>query len=597
MSTQYNITKDAIDDIRAGADIVAVIGRYVELKQRGNRHLGRCPFHDEKTPSFNVTPEKQMFYCFGCHTGGDVFKFLMLHESMSFPDAVVELAREAGVELQKKSKQSQAQEARKATLVAAHELAMDFYHEQLGKEANQAPRKYLLDRGLGQDVIDKYKIGFAPDEYEALMKAVKGKISDKEMEQAGLANLSSRGSYIDRFRGRIMVPIYNTGGRLVAFGGRVFGDGEPKYLNTAETPIFQKSSMLFGLFQGMRAVRKRNFAILVEGYFDVIVLQMAGFENSVAPMGTALTESQASLLKRYCEKVIICMDDDTAGKKAAVRSAGVLLEKGFAVNIATLSQGDDPDSFIQNNGKEAFQELLKQSDPAYYSVMKDVAARTDLTRPIGMKSALTELIPLLSKISEPMERSHAITTTSKTLNIEQHLVLAELRKIKPGRVQKQAESPAEFPSIPRMEKELLVAAQKDVKSAELIVAELGILDYVTLFTRKVLEAFFERAESGKDISINFLSELADDEEEQRLLAELAVKDETAANADARECSIAIAIQAVKKELSKINDSIASMSGAAAKGKGDSSDLYTKKTELTLKIHKLEDLAAETGTTP
>ena len=584
MATAYDLNKDFIEDVRAASNIVEVIGRHVQLRKRGRTHIGLCPFHNEKTPSFNVNPDRQMFYCFGCGAGGDVFKFLMLHESMSFPDAVIDLAKNAGLKIPVKSKSQAKLELKKTQLVEINEAANQWFM----KNRDERITSYLKDRGLSDESIEKFQLGYALDQWDGLTKALKGKFKVEELESLGLIHKSSSSdSYIDKFRNRVMIPIYNASGRLIAFGGRIIDKGEPKYLNSPETQLFVKSHNLYGLYQGLRDLRKRGFAILVEGYFDAIMLHQAGFTNAVAPLGTSLTEDHARLLKRYCKKVIVCLDADEAGQKASIRSAGILLGQGFAVNVIKLPSGDDPDSYIQQNSPEAFKELMRESDSAYNFVLKNIASSVKSDRPAEKRSAMERLLPMINRIADPLERSSAIDETSRALEIESYLIQQELRNSKTQRNEANPVKALSGFNIPRVEKELLMAAMQDAKKTKKDVEELSVLDYVSQFTRRILGAICNQESESKDLSFQDLNALAKDEEEKRIIAELAVTEKSTNLASSWDCAVSIAIKGLKKKMSEIGNKISSMERAEPDSKSID-DLYERKMAISMQINNLND---------
>jgi DNA primase len=587
----YDLNKDFIEEVRSATDIVRVIGRHVQLRQRGRNFVGLCPFHGEKTPSFNVQQDRQMFYCFGCGAGGDVYKFLMMHDNMTFPDAVVELAREAGIRVPLKKASESAEEGERGKLVEANEAALAWFRANLREERGAPVREYLSGRGLSQETIDVFEFGYAPDGYDGLQQTLKSRFPFEILEKAGLAQVSSTSARkIDRFHHRLMIPIRSAGGRLVSFGGRIIGEGEPKYLNGPETAIFQKGRTLFGLQRGMKAIRKRGFAILVEGYFDVIALHAAGIENTVAPLGTSLTEEQTVLLKRYTEKVIVCLDADNAGRRAAVRSADLLLGRGFTVNVMPLPAEEDPDTFVQKVGAEGFNEALKRSEPAYRYVLKYTLGKFDLSRPVGKREAMEELLPMLARIVEPIERGQAVQETAQALGIDTNIVIVELRRLRRSQThpnQAAAESRQAAPAgiIPAVEKELLLAAAQDPAASQKAVEELEIIEYVSPFTRRLLAAIW-RSGGGAGTFAD-LTEQAGDDAERRFIAELAVSGEDEPQrASVRECAVAIAVQGLRREMATISARIEQLERAEPSS-NDIDDLFGRKVRLSLRINELE----------
>ena len=357
-------SQELIDQIRDANDIVDLISEYVPLKKRGKNYVGLCPFHVEKDPSFNVIPTKQIFYCFGCQEGGNVIHFLMKHEKLGFVEAVKLLAQRANIPLPKRTMDKQKGQALDklyyANEVANEYFRKSFYREDPGKKA----RQYLNKRGFEPEIIKQFSLGYAPDDWEGLIKSAKNKDIEKELlNQAGLVvpRTESPG-YYDRFRNRIIFPIFNLSGKVVGFGGRVLDEkDEPKYLNSPETPIYQKGKILYGLNFSKDEIRKKGSAVLVEGYVDLLSLYQTGIKNVVASSGTAFTQDQARLLSRYAEKIYLLFDADTAGQSATFRSVDLLFSEGVEVLVVSLPKGEDPDSFVKKFGAEEVTKKIEQA--------------------------------------------------------------------------------------------------------------------------------------------------------------------------------------------------------------------------------------------
>ena len=352
-----NIPNDFVDEVRSRFDIVELVAEYVQLKRSGRNHFGFCPFHGEKTPSFSVSQDKQIFHCFGCGEGGNVFSFLMKMDGLTFPEAVKELAERTGLALP----QAAAEPGREQTLSVNKRLrscldwAYKYYLHMLGRpEAAEAVR-YLRQRGLTAEIIERFGIGYAPDSWDAISQFLKKKgYSEQEMFQAGLLSTSERKTY-DKFRNRIIFPIHNQRGEIIAFGGRVLGDGMPKYLNSPETPLFDKGKNLYALHLARESIRKKKQAVIFEGYMDVIAAHQAGVTQAVASLGTSLTEAQARLLRNQADDVVIVYDADAAGQAATWRGLGILRQAGCLVKVGRLPAGLDPDDYVRKFGGESFQ--------------------------------------------------------------------------------------------------------------------------------------------------------------------------------------------------------------------------------------------------
>jgi DNA primase len=421
------------DKVKQQADIVRLVGDYVRLKKSGQNFLGLCPFHSEKTPSFAVHPVKQIYHCFGCGAGGDVFKFIQEIERVSFPEALRLVADKAGVRLPERRPRTP-EEARSTRLRTAltklHEQAAHFYQEQLhnSKEGKLA-RAYLNDRGLSDEVIKSFGLGYAPGTGDALLRRLREAGAAKEaLEASGLVNRDDRGTLYDRFRRRILFPIASESGRIVAFGGRAMGDDTPKYLNSPETPIYQKSRVLYNLHRAKEAIRRNNYAVLVEGYLDCIGVHTAGVENVVASCGTSLTDIQVRLLGRSARNVVVSFDPDAAGVAATERSLNLLLEQAFQVRVLALPPGTDPDLFVRTEGAAAYRDKLKQSQPYLDYLVERARGQHDWRTQDGKIAALNYLLPYLARLPNKIRRAEWATELSARLRIEEALVREELRR-------------------------------------------------------------------------------------------------------------------------------------------------------------------------
>ncbi len=363
------IDQSTIREIHARTDIAGFIGGYVPLRKRGNDLVGLCPFHSERTPSFHVHPDRGFFKCFGCGAGGDVIAFLQKLENLPWPQAVRLLASKAGLELEPETPGVARARSEREAIYEANQIAAAFFHRMLTAEGEaSAARDYCERRGLREATIEKFHLGYAPNRWDALVGELRRSAVDLEIAQkAGLVKAGQRGHY-DFYRDRLMIPTYATTGEVIAFGGRALGEAEPKYLNTSTTPVYVKGRHLFGLNLARRAAAAEGAVIVVEGYFDCIALQQAGFSNTVASLGTAFTEEQSAELRRYAENVYICFDSDAAGGAAASKATDMALRtienSGTKVRIVVLPAGEDPDSFIRNFGADAFGESLRTAKPS-----------------------------------------------------------------------------------------------------------------------------------------------------------------------------------------------------------------------------------------
>lgn len=422
-----------IDEVRAAADIVAVVSDSVSLRKAGATYKGLCPFHGEKTPSFTVNKDKGFFHCFGCGVGGDVFKFMELQEKVGFQEAVRNLAQRFGIpipDLEASGEQRETAAEREA-LVKIHEIAVTHFREQLESAAGARVREYLLEgRGLTQETIEKLQIGFAPQGRDALrQRLLKQGFSPLQLVTSGLVSRRDDGSEADRFRNRLMIPIARDTGTVIAFGGRALEkDQQPKYLNSPETPIYTKSRTLYGLNLTKSDLRKVRYAIIVEGYFDFAQVYQAGGFPVVATCGTALTPQQAQILHRFTSKTVLCYDPDSAGQAAAERSSELLVAEGFDVNVMTLPGREDPDTFVQKNGAEAFREQLKNSRRYLEFLLDRAAAEHDLTRDDSRREFLKRMLGVAARIPDPAVRDQFADRLAHKARVTEEVVRAEIRK-------------------------------------------------------------------------------------------------------------------------------------------------------------------------
>jgi DNA primase len=426
-----------IDEVRARADIVQLVSRYVTLRKQGPRHWGLCPFHSEKTPSFQVHEDRQIFYCFGCGAGGDLFGFRMRHDGLDFPDAVRAIAREVGVAI---PQTEAAGSARLGPVYEIHEAALEYFRSVLRSREGSEAQRYLDERGVPQDLVDRFGIGCAPGRWDGLLEHLRrGGLSLETAERGGLLapRQDGRGHY-DRFRGRLIFPIAEPNGQTVGFGGRSLGDDTPKYLNSPESPIYRKGRVLFGLPQALDAMRRSGRVVVVEGYFDVIALHRAGIQEVVAPCGTALTADHGRRLHRYVDQVILLFDGDEAGQRAAERSLPVLLAEGLRVRSAFLPPGDDPDTLIQRSGADALAKVVDEAEPLLDRLIEQTL-RGASSHAWAAADAARALAPYLQAVSDPIEKGDYLRRVAARLQVEVPVLEEALRK---GRREEPSDPPA-----------------------------------------------------------------------------------------------------------------------------------------------------------
>ena len=417
---------EIIEEVRVKNDIVDVISGYLRLQKKGSSYFGLCPFHNEKSPSFSVSRQKQMYYCFGCGAGGNVFTFLMEYENYSFQEALKVLADRAGVTLPETeySEEARKRAGLKATLLEINKLAAKYYYAQLRQPQGAAGLRYLKDRQLSDDMLRAFGLGYSNKYSDDLYKYLKGKgYKDDLLVKAGLISYDERQGVYDKFWNRVMFPIMDTNNRVVGFGGRVLGDAKPKYLNSPETDIFDKSRNLYGLNRARRS--KKPYFLLCEGYMDVISLHQAGFDNAVASLGTALTNGHASLIKRYVNEVYLTYDSDDAGTRAALRALPILRDVGITARIIRMEPYKDPDEFIKNMGAEAFEERIGKARNGFLYSLEVLRKDFDMHTPEGKTDFMKETARRLSGFTEEIERNNYIEAVAK----EYHTGYEELKKL------------------------------------------------------------------------------------------------------------------------------------------------------------------------
>lgn len=419
-------SEELIEEVRMKNDIVDVISGYVRLTRKGNSYFGLCPFHNEKTPSFSVSKDKQMYYCFGCGAGGNVFTFIMEYEKYTFVEALKYLADRAGVELpsQEDSQEAKERATLRDMLLAVNKLAAKYYYAQLKTEQGRQGHEYLMKRGLSEETITHFGLGYATKYSNDLYKYLKMKgYSDQIIVQAGLASMDEKNGVHDKFWNRVMFPIMDINNRVIGFGGRVMGDAKPKYLNSPETPIFDKSRNLYGLNRA-RTSRKPYF-LLCEGYMDVIALHQAGFTNAVASLGTAFTTGHASLIHRYVKEVYLTYDSDEAGTKAALRAVPILKEAGITAKVIRMDPYKDPDEFIRNLGSEEFENRIQKARNGFLFSLEVLERSYDMTSPEGKTEFMKEAARKLGEFEEEIERNNYIQAVASAY----HVGYEELRKL------------------------------------------------------------------------------------------------------------------------------------------------------------------------
>ncbi len=486
-----------IDDLRLQANIVQVVQEYVPLRPAGRTHKGLCPFHSEKTPSFHVDGERGFFHCFGCAASGDVFRFVMLHEKVDFPEAVRLVAQKFGVALPEPAEgdETSRQDARvREDLLKVHVVAAAHFREQLAGAAGARARQQLAERGVSGPTIEQLGLGFAPQSRSGLRAWLEQHgFALPLVLQSGLVARRDTGEIVDRFRNRLIIPICRDSGSVIAFGGRAMAaDQVPKYLNSPETPIYSKSRTLYGLNLSKGAIRKTGFAVLVEGYFDFAQVYQTNAAPVVASCGTALTPQQAQLLRRFTSKVVLSYDPDAAGQGAAARSCELLVAEGFDVNVAELAKGEDPDTFVRQRGPDAYRERLRQSRPYLEYLLDQAATGVDLGHGDQRRTFINKMLSVAARIPDAAVRDQFADRIAHKARVTEEVVRAEIRKAAVAKRTTTAEAApagdtAGFGRIRDVERALLWWTVNSPAEALRALADVEAEDLEGLATRDILE--------------------------------------------------------------------------------------------------------------
>jgi DNA primase len=534
-----------VEEVRRAADIVRVISEQVALKKMGTSWKGLCPFHQEKTPSFNVRQEPAVFHCFGCGEGGDVFKFLMLRERVSFPEAVEMLARRFGVPVPEGRVEPGPDRREREEMLALMEAAAQHFTRTLWAAPGTRAREYLLGRGFRKETLERIRAGAARDSWDDLLGALRGKFSPAALLKAGLVlERQGKEGHYDRFRNRAVFPILNESGKVVAFGARSLDGSDPKYLNSPETPVYSKSRVLYGLSWAREAISRERRAVLMEGYLDVARSIESGVGEAVATCGTALTPAHARLLGRFAQTVVMSFDQDEAGQKAARKSLEILLDEGLRVRVVELPEGHDPDSFLKAEGAEAYRRCVAEAPEAVEWLMRQAERENDTASPAGKAGFLSALLPALVRIHNAVERSAWLTRAGERAGLDEAAAREELRRALAGRgTDGAAVASAARGGRPAGRAEALLPAERwllalivqgaegiDEAMGELTEADIDGLRAAALL--RAAKAVWRRA--GEVTAPALLSEL-EDEEARRLLAEIAVEGVPGEGLSAVEC--------------------------------------------------------------
>ncbi|MBP1594795.1 MAG: primase [Acidobacteria bacterium] len=519
-----------LDEVRNSVNLVSLISEYVALKKRGRNYVARCPFHTEKTPSFNVSEEKQIFRCFGCGVGGDIFKFVMQVEQLSFPEAVRFIAERHGIVLPQPAARPESESGSDTeTLRRVMEEAGLFFHQTLlEQEEGRSPLEYLQGRGVTRQSIDRFSLGYAPaGGGDLLAKFQRKGFSVSILEECGLIKRSEDGTrHYDAFRGRIMFPIADIRGRVIAFGGRALGDRQPKYLNSPETRLYNKSRNLYGLTYARSGIQKLDYAVLVEGYMDFLIPFQHGIENVVASLGTSLTQQQVKLLGRYTREVVVSYDPDSAGLAATQRSLDLFLEEDFRVRVFRLPEGQDPDAFVRSAGANEYMERLGRSTPYLDFVLDSAMQRQGkLGDPKSKIQVMNAVLPYLAKIPNAVERSDYVFRFARRLQVEDQQLLAEVKRAAQQKKTRLPEAPLATVGVMKFaEKRLLQLLLGDPVLQQHILSACSVQDFAGLAAERIFAALLECFERGESGTFEGLHRRFAGQEEQVMLAQLQMED-------------------------------------------------------------------------
>jgi DNA primase len=518
-----------IDDLKSRADLVRIVEMHVPLKKKGANWWGNCPFHGEKTASFSVSPQKGFYKCFGCGKGGSAYNFVMELEGLNFPEAIKRVAEISGVPLpepvddkryEQSKQRKKEQKAIADQVIELNKYALEFWENCLEENNAQAKtaREYLEKREISDEVIKKFHIGYAPDSWDALMSLLREKGADEKLiEASGLVSKNEEKNRIyDRFRGRVMFPVLNFEGSAIAFGARILAAGEPKYLNSPETPAYTKGDHLYGLFQSKEEIRRKKYAILVEGYLDLIALYQFGVSNCVASLGTAFTEQQSKLLGRFAKKLVVNYDGDKAGVKAARRAIEILLAEDFEIKVLVLPNGQDPDDFIRANGFASYKKQHEQNATTYLQFVLETAVQDrNMSVPKQKAEAIEDVMPVLSAIRNPIQKRDSFDQAMSFFRVDDSILKRDLWKsVKLGaRIEtesiKQQVARATQAKMTVAEQRLLELLIYDRELREIILPQLEETDYEPLATANVFRALFELQNGGAEITLESLLELVE----------------------------------------------------------------------------------------
>lgn len=537
---------DITEKIKERADIVEIASNYTRLKKSGRRYVGLCPFHSEKTPSFTVDPEKGLYHCFGCGAGGDIFTLIMEKEGMDFPSALEYLAKKYNIVIPKKTSPTRKIEEE---IYEINQSAQIFFQNSLKGRDGEMARKYIEGRGISSTWVETLGLGYSPNQWDSLVKYLRGRgYNESVIVLSGLGIKTERG-LIDRFRGRIMFPIKNISGRIIGFGGRTIFDENPKYLNSPETPVYRKRMELFGLDLAKEEIKAKGYAILVEGYMDQISLFINGFKNTVASLGTSLTEEQVSLLRKFTDKIYLFYDPDNAGIASTKRAIPVILSQDISLKIVTIPEGSDPDSFVREKGREGVEEVLSKALSPVEFLVKNYKIMERIS-PEERARGIRSIIEVLNGIREPILRRTYVKELSSLTSIEEEFILRMLRR-------KEAPvSSSNLEPITPAEKKVIYAIIKGKELSKELVPALRSLDLSELGQKELIEGLMEILEEKGEITPSYIQEKFSREKQRIIYKILLDEGEEITLEEVKECMKAIKRLILERKHRKLQEEIA-----------------------------------------
>jgi len=540
-----------INEILERSDIVEIIASYIPLKQAGRNFKTTCPFHREKTPSFVVSPDKQIFHCFGCGEGGNALHFLTKYERLNFREALEILSKKTGVPLPTIDKRTSTQEQNVISeLYRINEFACDFFARTLRTTKHPTAYKFIAVRKISQQTAQKFNLGLAPQSWDALLTYLRNKgINIRLIEKAGLIIEKEKGGYFDRFRNKLMIPIYNVKNKVVGFGSRVLDDSMPKYMNSPETPIYKKREVLFGLHLAKEHIRQNDEVVIAEGYFDVITPAQAGFGHIVASSGTALTTEQIRMLKRYTRNVILVFDADKAGELASLRSMDLFLEEEMNVRIATLPKGEDPDSFVRKFGLEKFVEEINSAHNVFSYKLGLLRSKSSKGNIAHKTNVAHEMLTTIKRIKNDILKSEYLKLLSEKLDIDEDALRAQLGKIKIWQSphnEKPAATPKTLYQFPQAEKMLIKLILENIDCLHAIKNTISPSEIQNESLRNILTVIFRLYDTQKELKPNQLVSYLEDEGAVRIISELSSQETFSYKTDQKDSILAGCVKQIKR---------------------------------------------------